>query len=204
MKITAVKQQVRNENRASIFVDGSYSFSLGLNELLDEKLKVGLEVDEPRLKALKKLSEEGKARMRAMEWLLVRPHSEREFQDYLRRKKIELDFGEALTKQFRERGYLNDERYAEWLIGVRASKHKSERAIRAELARKGVSGTVVARILEEDPVDEAVALEQLIIKKRRQLRYQEPDKLVAYLLRQGFSYDQVRRALDTKTTEEQD
>jgi hypothetical protein len=33
MKITAIKQQVKNPERVSIFVDGKYEFSLSLDEL---------------------------------------------------------------------------------------------------------------------------------------------------------------------------
>ena len=47
MKITTIKQQVKNPERASIFVDGKYSFSLSLNELVAEKLKIGQEIDDP-------------------------------------------------------------------------------------------------------------------------------------------------------------
>jgi regulatory protein len=87
MKITAIKQQVKNPERASIFIDGKYSFSLTLDELVRERLKNDEEIDGSRLKKLKKISEDGKIRMRALAWAMNRPHSVREFRDYLYRKK---------------------------------------------------------------------------------------------------------------------
>ena len=83
MKLTAIKQQVKNPDRVSIFVDGQYSFSLSLDELLSQKLKTNIEIDEPRLKQLKQVSADGKLRLRAMEWVLNRPRSIREFRDYM-------------------------------------------------------------------------------------------------------------------------
>ena len=39
MRVSSIKQQVKNPQRVSIFVDGKYSFSLSLDELLREKIK---------------------------------------------------------------------------------------------------------------------------------------------------------------------
>ena len=39
MKITALKAQVKNTQRVSIFVDERYSFSLSLDELVKYKIK---------------------------------------------------------------------------------------------------------------------------------------------------------------------
>src|SRR5437868_6845591 len=87
MKITAIKAQVKNTERISIYVDEKYSFSLGYNQLLDQKLHVGLEVDEARIAELKHISDFGKAYERALNYVMIRPRSVREVQDYARRKK---------------------------------------------------------------------------------------------------------------------
>ena len=43
-KITAIKQQVKNPQRYSIFVDEKYSFSLSELALINSELKIGQEV----------------------------------------------------------------------------------------------------------------------------------------------------------------
>ena len=103
MKITSIKQQVKNDSRVSIFVDGKYSFSLTLDQLLEEKIKKDDEIDESRLKKLKKLSDEGKLKTRSMEWLMNRPHSTKEFSDYLYRKKSDKELITAWTEEFAEK-----------------------------------------------------------------------------------------------------
>ncbi len=198
MKITNIKQQIRDENRVSVYLDGKYSFSLNLTELLDEKLKVGLEIDEARLKDLQKRSAEGKLRMRSMEWLMNRPHSEREFRDYLRRKQVDGDYAEYLVGYFRDRKLLNDETYARWLLGVRVGRLKSSRALRAELRSKGVNLTIIDRVISDNPIDELGQIQKIIIKKRRLSRYADDEKLKQYLVRQGYGYSQVAEALNAE------
>lgn len=198
MKITNIKQQVRDENRVSVYLDGKYSFSLNLTELLDEKLKVGLEINEARLKDLQKRSAEGKLRMRSMEWLMNRPHSEREFRDYLRRKQVDGDYAEYLVSYFKDRKLLNDETYARWLLGVRVGRLKSSRALRAELRSKGVNLTIIDRVISDNPIDELGQIQKIIIKKRRLSRYADDEKLKQYLVRQGYGYSQVAEALNAE------
>ncbi len=195
MKITNIKQQVRDENRVSIYIDTSYAFSLNLTELLAEKLVVGLEIDEARLKDLKQKSDEGKLRMRSMEWLMNRPHSEREFRDYLRRKKTAPELINQLVEYFYNKHLLDELRYATWLISVRTSKQRSRRALIAELRSKGVDSQLITSALEDAPIDDTNQLTAIIAKKRKLARYQDDLKLIQYLAGKGFSYDDIKSAL---------
>jgi SOS response regulatory protein OraA/RecX len=49
--------------------------------------------------------------------------------------------------------------------------------------------------LGDEPHHEEQALQELITKKRRQLRYQDSQKLMQYLARQGFGYEDIKSAL---------
>lgn len=198
MRISAIKPQVKNTERVSVYVDGIYAFSLSLDELVEHRLKSGLVLDEAQLKAFKKLSQEGKWRARSLDWLLRRPHSTKEFRDYLYRKKIEPDFMNSLVKEFQTKKYLNDEAFARfWVESRRSSKHASSRRLRFELRQKGVQKEIVDMILQDTEVDELQALTELITSKRRQTRYQDRQKLIAYLLRQGYNYENIKQALES-------
>src|SRR6266478_5266308 len=139
MKITSLKQQVKNPERVSIFVDEKYSFSLSLDELIKHKLKKDDELSEGDVKKFKKISADGKLRARALEWLMNRPHSEREFRDYLYRKKAEPEQIEALVSEFTSKGYLDNTKFTIWLFELQARRGKSNRAIRADLFKKGIA-----------------------------------------------------------------
>ena len=91
-KITDLKQGVKNQNRVNVFVDGKYSFSLDIAQVVDLGVKVGKLVTPEELEELKKASEFGKLYQRALEWVLVRPRSERETNDYLYKKIYEKNY----------------------------------------------------------------------------------------------------------------
>ena len=50
-------------------------------------------------------------------------------------------------------------------------------------------------VLAEDKVDEFEVLKAEVEKKRRQPKYQDDLKLMQYLARQGYTYDDIKRAL---------
>lgn len=203
MKITAIKQQVKNLERVSIFVDGEYSFSLRLDELVAHKIKNNDELSEADVKRLKKISTDGKLKARALEWVLNRPHSVREFGDYLRRKKAEPDLIETWAQEFTSKKYLNDHAFAQWLYELRARAGKSNRAINAELFKKGITRDISDIIFEENIDDEAERVKMLIDKKRKLSRYKSnPEKLAQYLVQQGYSWQLVKQALYANTPED--
>jgi regulatory protein len=199
MKITALKQQVKNLERVSIFVDEMYSFSLSLDELIKHKLKKDTELSPGDVKKFKKISADGKLRGRALEWLLNRPHSEREFRDYLYRKKAEPEQIDGLVNELTERGYLDNAKFAVWFSELQARRNKSDRQIKAELFKKGIGREVVAETLEQGSGDEAARLKLLIEKKSKLSRYKnDKQKLAKYLTAQGFSWQAVKQELDFK------
>lgn len=196
MKITAIKRQVKNPERVGVFIDGNYEFSLSLDELLQQKLKNSDELDRAELKRLKKLSTDGKLRARALEWVLSRPRSTRELRDYLYRKKAEPELTESFVKEFSYRGYLDDRKFGEWYIELQKRRGKSDRALRAELFKKGLDRELVEDLLAGEPEDEVERIKVLIAKKQRLPRYRgDPQKLKQYLARQGYSYDLINQEL---------
>lgn len=200
MTVTAIKAQVKNESRVSIFVDGKYSFSLTLDQLLDEKIKKDDEIDEIRLKYLIKLSDEGKIKQRALEWLMNRPHSERELRDYLYRKKTDKDFINNLVDEFIEKKYLNDVEFARWFAENRRRKNKSNREISTELASKGIDRVTIQSIVTDLEDDESKALKQKIKKLKGRSRYQDEKKLISYLIGKGFRYSDIKEELNSQNT----
>jgi regulatory protein len=196
MKITSIKQQARNQERVSIFVDGKYSFSLSLDELLRYKLKNSDEFSAADVKKFKKISNDGKLRTRTLEWLLNRPHSERELRDYLYRKKAEPEQIDNLVDEFSQKGYLDNAKFAVWFTELQSRRGKSDRAIRSELFKKGIDREIVDEVVEQTETGEAERLETTISKKTKLTRYKnDPAKLARYLASQGFSWELIKEKL---------
>ena len=197
MTITAVKAQVKNSERVSVYIDGKYVFSLNHAQLLEQKLRSGLEVDEQRVVELKKISDFGKMYERALNFVMIRPRSRRELEDYCRRKKWESAEFAAVLERLEKRGYINDRTFAKaWVESRRLTKAMSARRLRLELKQKGITDEIVNQVFAESEFDEGDALKAMIVKKRRLARYQDEQKLMQYLARQGFSFDDIKNALD--------
>jgi SOS response regulatory protein OraA/RecX len=62
-----------------------------------------------------------------------------------------------------------------------------------ELRAKRISDDIISQILSEDETDERETLKTLIAKKRS--RYPDDQKLMQYLARQGFEYDEIKAAM---------
>lgn len=231
LKITDIKQAVRNENRVNIYVNGKYAFSLDVAQVVDMRVKIGRVISEEELADCKKASEFGKAYQRALEWVLMRPRSVRELKDYLRRREIQskakerkkdwerdreiadliargenvdakrlekrvervknrvkYDFRDLIVERLVERGYVDDVKFARYYVENRfVKKGVSRKRLKMELMKKGISQEIIDEALSERNDEEEIL--KIIAKKRT--KYTD-EKLVAYLCRQGFSYDLVR------------
>jgi regulatory protein len=207
MIITAIGVQARNKDRVNVSVDGKYRFSLDMFQVIELGIKVGRSYDEAELNALEQESQLGKLYGRALEYCLLRPHSSREVKDYLyrktrptRQKNGELKKGvspEITNRVFNrlvEKGYIDDQKFTRfWVENRFVRKGISQRKLVAELMTKGVDNAIIqAELVSSDRSDES-ELGKIIDKKRS--KYPDEQKLIAYLARQGFSYDDIKSAL---------
>ena len=196
MIITAIKQQERLKGRYSIYVDGKYAFSLSAETLLDEKLHNGFEFDEQQLKAYKKLSQDDKAYGLALAYVARRMRSEWELRDYFRRKGYEPELADQLVDRLNRLGFVNDTKFAEaWVSNRRLLKPVSKRRLVQELKQKRIAADVIDQVLQDDETSDRQVLQEIIVRKRRQTKYQDNLKLMQYLARQGFSYDDIKASL---------
>jgi regulatory protein len=197
MKITAIKQQVKRQGRYSVFVDGTYGFSLSDGALLDSGLTLGKEIDEAELAALKQASADDKLYNSALGYATLRPRSRWEMEEYFRRKKASPDAIQKILNKLSNIGMLDDEGFARsWVANRRLLKKTSKRRLQQELRTKRVAEDIITRVLAEDGTDEQTVLAELIAVKRRQSRYRDDQKLMQYLAGQGFGYGDIKAALE--------
>lgn len=194
MKITAIKQQQKRSDRYSIFIDDKYAFSLSESGLIESRLVSGQELSSAELADLKKTAGLDKAFGLALRYVAIRPRSEGELADYFRRKQIDQAMAAQIVERLRRSGLVDDLAFARaWVVNRRLLKSVSKRRLQLELRQKRVSQEVVSQVLTEDESDDKQALRQLIEKKRS--RYPEQQKLMQYLARQGFNFDDIKSAL---------
>jgi regulatory protein len=196
MKITDVKRQARRQDRYSIYVDGKYVFSLSETELLNSGLRINLELAADDLTQLKDTAKLDKAYDRALNCIAIRRRSEWEIREYLKRKEYGPEIIEEILPRLQDKGYIDDLAFAKaWVANRRLLKATSKRRLQQELRAKRVSDDSIQQALEEDETDEQAVLKDLVAKKRQQSRYQDDLKLMQYLSRQGYNYDDIKQAL---------
>ncbi|MBR3253316.1 RecX family transcriptional regulator [Candidatus Saccharibacteria bacterium] len=188
MRITDLRQGVKNPERVNVFVDEKFSFSLDVAQVVDLKIKIGQELTDEELEELKKASEFGKLYQRTLEWVLSRPHSERETRDYLFKKiferKLDKSYVEIIVDKLKKKKYLNDSLFAEWYVENRfVKKGISKKRLKMELAKKGIASEIIEKVLDARNDEEEIL--KFIAKKRSKY---DDDKLIQYLCRQGFEY----------------
>lgn len=207
MIITALTAQQKDKNRVNVMVDGAYRFSLDIFQVGELGIKVGKDYSEEELQALEIESSFGKVYARALEYCMMRPHSAKEVKDYLYRKTRERRTKtgemrpgvstEVTTRVFDrllEKGYVNDESFARYWVENRSqAKGVSRRKLQLELRAKGVEAGVIERQLAESVRSDDDEIQKVIAKKQR--LYPDRQKFMQYLMRQGFSYDSITRAL---------
>ena len=210
MKITALKAQLRDKDRVNVFVDGKYRFSLDISQIADLGVRNGAEYTEAELVELENESKFGKVYVRTLEYVLVRPRSEREVLDYLYRKTrdtrtkegaikkgVSKEVTERVFNRLMEKGHLDDLRFARfWLENRNVRKGSSLRKMQAELQAKGVDKALIDEALKGTDRIDIEELRKVVAKKA--YRYSDSQKLIAYLMRQGFRYDDITSVLSNE------
>lgn len=221
MKITKIQQQQRAKDRYSVYVDEKYAFSVNEYQLIELKIHSDDEITQERLDYFATESQFGKAYERTLNYIMIRPRSEKEVRDYLTRtymypkpksyvdksgqrhfKKQSVDKEQVqamiarVMERLQNKGHLSDESFAKaWIESRMLHKKPSRRKLEQELMQKGVSQSIIATQLQNFNLNEKGNLLELVKKKRKLIRYQDDTKLIAYLLRQGFNYDDIKDAL---------
>ena len=196
--ITRLSQQLRDPSRVNVFLDGKYAFSLSAEEVIKRGLKVSQPLSTIEVSVLSSLSKDEKVFAKVINFLSYRPRSVREVTDRLYQYlgPDEQETKAALVKRLKKLGYLNDLEFARWFAqSRRANRPRSLRQLSSELYAKGVSKEVISQVLGEEG-DDREAIRKLIAKKSNL----EPDKLVAYLARKGFSWEIIKEELDKMAT----
>ena len=125
----------------------------------------------------------------------------------LKKKLTEKGYGlseiEDVIAKLAEYNYVDDQRYAIHFAKGR-SESRGARVIRMELKNKGVSDSLISLAMEELDVDESETVEKLLRRRygNEDLRDEKTrNRAYGFLMRRGFSYDTISRAISLLYTE---
>lgn len=200
-EITAIRNQARDPERVSIFLDGEFAFGLGRQIALDEALRIGDELSPERVAALRATDDIGKATNAALGLLARRPRSVKEVRDRLGQKGYAPEAIDSAVARLEGWNYVGDDDFARYWVENRvAHKPRGERLIAQELWQKGVERKTAQAAIEAAEIDELSAARDLGRQKLRSYRGLDRAvvhrRLGGFLGRRGFGYDVIGPVLD--------
>lgn len=196
-----------------MFIENEYSFSVEENTLLKFNLYKDRDLDSSDIEKIKSHDAYEYGLMKALSFLSRRPRSRQETENYLQTKLGSKKLGEAdrqrvldlILNRLETLEYLDDTAFADWLIKSRTSQRKrSEKAVVQELLKFGVNEDIYVPILKQhynkDAKSEIItklATRKLKSSKIQGLGAKEKErKVMEYLLRKGFNYDDIKPVLN--------
>jgi regulatory protein len=107
---------------------------------------------------------------------------------------VSQEVADRVLQRLTEKGYVDDGKFTQYWVENRNQRQGiSLRKLRAELQTKGIAGDVIEENIQKSTRDEKSEIQKIIAKKAS--KYHDEQKLMAYLARQGFSYDVIQSAL---------
>ena len=197
--MTVTKIEPLSKTRYKVYLDGQFAFTLYKGELsryhIAEESVIEDDIyDSLRLIVIKR------AKLRAMHLLSDMGRTESQLRTKLKQGGYEQDAVEAAIRYVKSFGYINDMEYARSFIDSRKDR-KSKKELYAALLQKGVPAEIVEQVFEEADYgekDSRQAIEALMRKKSynpETADVKEKQKMMGYLMRKGFSYQDVRNVL---------
>ena len=133
-------------------------------------------------------------------YLSMREHSKQELVDKLLKKDYEKDLIMQCVEEFSEKDLQSDYRYAESFARAKFNDHKGEIFIRSSLREKGISTSLIDKIMlnydYEDWLNQAIlALEKKVFKTNLDQSDQKR-KQNAFLNNRGFTFKVIDKAIN--------
>lgn len=214
MKISKIVPQRYKKQYCSIFFDGNDSFRLHKEIIAQYRLQENMDLNEESFSAIKFAGEKKEALEYAQLFLSYRSRSEKEMRERLKRKKFALAVIDSVIQELKEHRLINDlemaKVFAESSLKTRLwGKHR----VRQDLLRKGIEPKLAETIVEEAasesggeiPSEEERAW-QLLLKRKGQIQRLDAHtayrRLFSYLVRRGFSYDTIEKAMNRYSKEQ--
>lgn len=195
--ITKIKPQ-KNKKRVNIYLDGKFGFGLDLENFMKLGLKVEQELSEGEIEKILKKAEFQKVSDKLLKFATLRPRSEKEINDWLRKHKVYKSLHKGLFNRLKRLELMDDEKFAKWWLGQRIQfKFKSKRELENELRIKGINNNIIEDVLSEVDIDEGKIAKELLEKKRYRWeklpRIEAKKKMSEFLARKGFDWGVIKK-----------
>jgi regulatory protein len=200
MPIVTKLSPQRNKKRINVYLDGKFSFGIDLDNLVKYKLKIEKEFSQKEIDKIIFEAEFQKTFNNILNFATLRPRSEKEVFNWLKRKKIPEVMHKRLFNRLNHLDLLDDMKFSMWWIEQRNTfRPRGKRALTMELRQKGIDSNIIKKALEDSEVDEEKIAKRLLQKNeykwKKHDQMKQKEKAFAFLARKGFSYDIIKNVV---------
>ena len=199
MKLTIKEGKAK---KIHIYIDEEYRATVDSDYWYSEKFRNYKEINEEELTELLNAVSFRRAYNKGLDFLSRRPYGTKELVKKLCEKGHEKEYAEKACERLLELGLLNDEEYARILANdLSERKNYSTKRIKQELGFRGISRDIIENtidLLDNDPVPRII----ILIKKKYINKINDEKgrkRTVDALLRLGYSYSDIKSALNSIT-----
>lgn len=203
MKISHTKGRGK---KIHLLLDDEYQITTDIDFWAEHYFKDGTEITQEEWESLTDSIYFKKAVDKCYDLLSRRDHSVKELKTKLLRTIDEKNADKAIEKML-EYGYLDDEKYARNLVKYLAqSRNMSKNHIKQEMFKRGIPNEIINLVMEDYEFDNVSSVVDLIMTKyRNKLNNEDGNKkVIASLMRKGFSYSDIKNAFYRIENEEYD
>lgn len=200
MKVTRIEELTKS--RSKVYIDEEFAFVLYKGELRQYNLVPGEEILKENYETIMTQVLPKRAKLRAMNLLKNKEYTVKQ----LREKLLEGGYPECVAKEALDYvagyHYTDDLRFAAAFITSHEST-KSRRRIEQDLLGRGIERDTLEQAWQEwekqgGCQDEQAMIKELLVKRGfdpRKADMKERQRQGAFLMRRGFSGEQIRKAL---------
>lgn len=197
--ITSIKSQ-KNKKRVNIYLDDKFGFGLDIETFLKRGLKKDQVLSEEEISSIVKGGEFQKTYDKILRFATLRPRSETEFIEWLKKHKVHKSIYNELFNRLKRLELVGDKKFSKWWIDQRSQfRPKSKRALIQELRQKGVKTDIIEEVLSNENIDESSAAKRILAKKsykwKKLTGIEKRKKIYVFLMQRGFSGDVIREVL---------
>ena len=203
MKISHTKGRGK---KIHLLLDDEYQITTDIDFWAEHYFKDGTEITQEEWENLTDSIYYKKAVDKCYDLLSRRDHSVKELKTKLLRTVDEKNADKAIEKML-ELGYLDDEKYARNLVKYLAqTRNMSKNHIKQEMFKRGIPNEIIILVMEDYEFDNVSCVVDLILTKyRNKLNNEDGNKkVIASLMRKGFSYSDIKNAFYRIENEEYD
>lgn len=203
MKISHTKGRGK---KIHLLLDDEYQITTDIDFWAEHYFKDGTEITQEEWESLTDSIYYKKAVDKCYDLLSRRDHSVKELKTKLLRTVDEKNADKAIEKML-ELGYLDDEKYARNLVKyLDQTRNMSKNHIKQEMFKRGIPNEIINSVMQDYEFDNVSCVVDLILTKyRNKLNNEDGNKkVIASLMRKGFSYSDIKNAFYRIENEEYD